>query len=149
MVDVYCLLSRCYWDVQDWRQRLISGHGVQMALRFMVVRGAYFVQACVQLHGWLHPNLTGHGIAQHTASSGRLPALPEVLGVGAVMGDGVLTPAVSVVSAVEGLKLAASGISHGTSHLRRAEQSSVAGAGCTGHWSGSFKVALGQSLAHA
>lgn len=36
-----------------------------------------------------------------------------VLGVGAVMGDGVLTPAVSVVSAVEGLKLAASGISQG------------------------------------
>jgi K+ potassium transporter len=37
----------------------------------------------------------------------------KVLGVGAVMGDGVLTPAVSVVSAVEGLKLAASGISQG------------------------------------
>ena len=36
-----------------------------------------------------------------------------MLGVGAVMGDGVLTPAVSVVSAVEGLKLAASGISQG------------------------------------
>ena len=51
--------------------------------------------------------------------------------MGAVMGDGVLTPAVSVVSAVEGLKLAASGISHGTRHLRRAEQSSVAGARCT------------------
>lgn len=64
--------------MQDWRQRLISGHGVQEALRFMVV-----------------------------------------LGVGAVMGDGVLTPAVSVVSAVEGLKLAASDISQGEVVLAR------------------------------
>lgn len=40
-----------------------------------------------------------------------------VLGVGAIMGDGVLTPAVSVVSAVEGLELAASGISRGLSDV--------------------------------
>ena len=75
--------------------------------------------------------------------------MPEVLGVGAVMGDGVLTPAVSVVSAVEGLKLAASGISHGTKRLRHAEQSSVAGGTLHGHRSGSFELALGQLLDHA
>lgn len=37
--------------------------------------------------------------------------LPQVvLGVGLIMGDGVLTPAVTVVSAVEGLQIATSGV---------------------------------------
>ena len=30
--------------MQDWRQRLISGHGVQEALRFMVVRDSWLVK---------------------------------------------------------------------------------------------------------
>ena len=42
-----------------------------------------------------------------------MQSLPQVvLGVGLIMGDGVLTPAVTVVSAVEGLQIATSGVTH-------------------------------------
>ena len=37
-----------------------------------------------------------------------------VLGVGLIMGDGVLTPAISVVSAIEGLQTAFPAITRGT-----------------------------------
>ncbi len=40
-----------------------------------------------------------------------------VLGVGAIMGDGVLTPAISVVSSIEGVQVSFPSVTRGQTHL--------------------------------
>lgn len=90
---------------KDWRQRLIEREGVQTVRRFFSSSTFSFL---LFLFSFFSSSLS----LSHTPSFSLsfLFTLPQqalkamvVVGVGAILGDGVLTPSMSVVSAVEGL----------------------------------------------
>ena len=78
----------------------------------MVSRSGALVQAGLQLTSVPSVQDWRQRFIEHKVTQ-RVLLVSVVLGVGLIMGDGVLTPAISVVSAVEGLQTGFPSISQG------------------------------------